>query len=369
MKRLVCVLLALALSLGLGAPALAGGEDGGPALPRLDVYLGECEAYEEGVADNEAYGMDDFLWATATVPLEQIDRVLGYMALLEDGAFDLELAYCVKSMEGGADEDVELDHCSELAYDPEAVGYAAAFDYVGEGDVSPIPGAMAPVGGGSAVGVSVQTYEDTGTADINLFCGEGFRFTDQWQDGDAGQDRDGTLPDSDGFFDGAVSDAGQDRDGTLPDPYSFLNGAVSYKCEESKKDVAMYTFVLEELTLAPAEAYVELLSDPRYGLVLSDEKQGVTYGGDDYRWWKFDYTGDKDIGGITFYGDTEPSCSLYVYCSAILNTTFNVRCVSGGFTFVDYGDRYPEKATDAFDDPASRGRLTGVLGTVHPSGN
>ena len=100
MKRLVCVLLALALCLGLGGAALAGGEDDGPVLPRLDVYLEEYEDYEEGVSDSSDYDLegleiDPFSWEVATVALEDIDKALGYMTLLEEGPFDLELGACL----------------------------------------------------------------------------------------------------------------------------------------------------------------------------------------------------------------------------------------------------------------------------------
>ena len=202
MKRLVCVLLALALCLGLGGAALAGGEDDGPVLPRLDVYLEEYEDYEEGVSDSSDYDLegleiDPFSWEVATVALEDIDKALGYMTLLEEGPFDLELGACLALVQDGESyEDVPAEHCGELHYEPDVKGFAAVFDYVGDADVSLIPGGMAPVGGGSAVGVQINVYEDT--ADINVFCAKGIRFTEDWDLSDGLSDqkeKEGGLPD------------------------------------------------------------------------------------------------------------------------------------------------------------------------------
>lgn len=340
MKKTLSFLLALAMCLGLGTSVSAAEE---PALPSLEVYLEPCENYEEGVADNAGYSLDDFLWASATVPLAGIDRALGYMTLLEEGPFRLALAQCVTFLKDGGQR--EESSCGALAYGPDADGFAAAFDFTGGGDPGLIPGAMAPVGGGRAVGVLVQPDEDAGTADIQLFCAAGFRFADRWE-GVGGEEA-----------------ASADRDGTLPDPYTFFNSQISYKLEE-KADTQQnhVTFEMEGLSLAPADAYAALLSDPRYGLTVTEEKQGVTYGGYEYKLWRFDYTGEKEVGQVTFFGDDTPPCSLYIYCSAIQKTMINIRYAPGGFAFADYGDRYPEPLADAWSDPAGRGRVTGVVG-------
>ena len=206
MKKLVCMLLALAMCLGLGAAALAEGEDAGPALPRLDVYLEEYEDYEEGVNDASDYDLegleiDPFSWEVATVALEDIDKALDYMTLLEEGPFDLELTACLALVqEGERYDDVPAEHCGELRYEPDVKGFAAVFDYVGDADVSLIPGGMAPVGGGSAVGVQINVYEDT--AGINVFCAKGIRFAEDWEPSDGLPDqKEGGLPNISDIYD------------------------------------------------------------------------------------------------------------------------------------------------------------------------
>ena len=386
MKKLLALFLALALCLSLGITALADGgldvhdglgalankdqekeedvpaaaEGDGPALPRLSVYLDGHGTCEEGVADNAEYGMDDFLWATATVPMEDLDLALGYMKLLEAGPFQLELAQCVTTLEGEPRQEVEMERCADLAAQPDAMAFWATFDYAGPEDVGLIPGAMTPVGGKKAVGVMVQLYD--GAVDISLFCGQGFRFAEEWEDMSAGG---GTAvsgetdqPDKeDEAAYAAPAAANGDRDGTLPDPYAFFNGQLSYRYDEGSGQ-NQADFQAEELSLDLAEAYVALLSDPCYGLTLAEEYQGLAYGVEDYKYWKFDHTGDKDVGEITFFDKSDPPCALYVYTSTILNTDVDIRFAPGGFTFVDYGDRYLEALTDYWSDPAGRGRLT-----------
>ena len=186
MKKSVSLLLVLALCLGLGTVALADGEDGGAVVPRLDVYLDGCQDYEEGVSDPSVYGVEDlefdpFSWASATVALEDIDKALGYMTLLEDGPFALELDACTAlTLVGDSYEDVPAEHCGELRYEPNVKGFSAVFSYTGDASVSVIPGGFAPVGGGSAVGVQINVYEDT--VGIDVFCAQGIRFTEEWAD-------------------------------------------------------------------------------------------------------------------------------------------------------------------------------------------
>ena len=161
MRRLISLLLCLVL----GAISLADSPDGGAAVPRLDVYLDGCRDYEEGVSDPSVYGVDDlefdpFSWASATVGLEDVDRALGYMALLEDGPFELELDACTAlTPVGDSYEDVPAEHCGELRYAPGVKGFSAVFSYVGDASVGVIPGGFAPVGGGSA-GAGVSRWED-----------------------------------------------------------------------------------------------------------------------------------------------------------------------------------------------------------------
>ena len=298
MKKTISLLLALAVCLGLGTFVSAAAEE--PTLPSLEAYLGPCENYEEGAADNSEYGLDDFLWASATVPLTDIDRALGYMALLEEGPFHLELAQCVTLLKDGAQR--EEDSCEELAYGPDANGFAAAFDLTGGGDPGLIPGAMAPVGGGRAVGVLVQPDEDAGMADIQLFCAAGFRFTEQWEEAS------GEEP-------------------ALPDPAAWLGDMA--KEVEIGKDASQRELVTCRLAEGAANAvmgYLDLLLDARFHLEFTGK---ITTNWGTMKNYGYRYTGGSDAVS------TDESLVSVRYGLGKLELHY-----PSGFVLTDGGDRF-----------------------------
>ena len=355
MKKLVSALLALALCLGLGGTAL--GADGGAVLPRLDVALGTCEDYELSANDEYVqYGMDPFQCASATVALADIDSAFGYVRLLRDGPFQLEMTYC-----------------DELVYTPGTTTYLAAFDYTGGADTGVLPPGGVPVGGGQALGVMIYLDEEGGTADILVAYGKGFSFTDSW-DG-----REPPPPAADSALEAAPDPAAAqspvaaaddgDRDGTLPDPYMFFNGDLSYDYETKGDGSQVYIeFYFDTQTADPAAAYVALLSDPRYNLTLTGEEHLTGSDGSLTGRWRFDYTGAKQVGQVSFYDPDDPKCSFYVWYSTVAGyhqaTNVNIWYAPDGFTFADYGNRYSERLTDRYEPDS--GKLTGILETVHP---
>lgn len=159
----------------------------------------------------------------------------------------------------------------------------------------------------------------------------------------------------------------EDRDGTLPDPYSFFNGDLSYKYDAKSDGSQVYiTFNYKGQDLDPAQAYVRLVSDSQYGLSVVDENSTTSGEGEVSAWLKFDYTGQKSVGQVGFYNDSEPKCSFYISYWTIKSydyTALNIWYAPDGFTFEDYGDRYSEDLTDRFEGSKY---LNGILETVHP---
>lgn len=159
----------------------------------------------------------------------------------------------------------------------------------------------------------------------------------------------------------------EDRDGTLPDPYSFFNGDLSYNYDAKSDGSQVYiTFNYKGQDLDPAEAYIRLASDPRYGLSVADEDSITSSKGEVSAWVKFDYTGDKPVGQVSFSKDSDPKCSFYISYWTIKSydyTALNIWYAPNGFTFEDYGDRYSQGLTDRFDGSKY---LNGILETVHP---
>lgn len=279
MKRLVSLLLAMAVCLGLGGTALAA-ENGGPALPRLDTALGICENYELSVNDEYvAYGMDSFQCASATVALGDIDRAFGYIQLLRDGPFQLEMTYC-----------------DELVYEPGTTAYLAAFDYAGGGDAGILPPGGVPVGGGQALGVMIYPDQEAGTADILAVCGRGFSFTDSWDGDEAAPEEVMEEAPPEPVVAQATAPAAEGA--VLPDPVVFFHESVEYMTYYH--DYSYVYIALKAGSRGAMEEYIAHLREERFGLTLLRDFEESSTGYDSIHHYVFDYTGPADVPAVNW---------------------------------------------------------------------
>ena len=194
MKKLVSLILALALCLGLGGTALAKGS---AEIPRPDAYLDDdCVFYDAEMVKPDS-GAEKFHHIQAAVEIDDVDELEDYLYFLDEGPFDLTLIY------------------SEGIGDPSYENKAAFYEYTGEDD----PGTI-QAGDGLAldldapVQAAIFMEEDDGMAVLVLLCAKGFDLVKKWDDGEKS---------SGGFSIKSFFGLGGSDADPLPDPRAALS--------------------------------------------------------------------------------------------------------------------------------------------------
>ena len=284
--------LALCIGLGLvsGQTALAAGT---AELPRLDVWLGECEDYTLGIVQMGGE-QGDFLCAQATVDMDSIDRALGYIELLTDPRFQLKT--------------LEMD---ELVYESGSRPIMGAFDYTGRAE----PGAVAAGSGFYEDGASVMAavYPGRDTASVVVLCGSGFAFVEDWE-----TPKPAYLPALDAYFDGVNCVSGEMEDG-------------SYCAVDMPQDSAGAAF-----------DYLFLLTEERFGLEMTGFDMYAVEEGRDKSCLAATFDARGDVGTVQSRFGGEGAVCVLIWPNEEEGTVTLTVQYAEGIEPADEGDRcYP----------------------------
>ena len=300
MKRRICVLLALAVCLGLGAPALAAGE---VELPDVMDYLASYLADYDPTAEVHLAGQNDNAIGLTVTKASDMDEVL------EQTRFALDMMFWYYG----------FDSMTELEEEPGQTQWETTYSY--------------PDGGVGTVTSFISETECNGwfavrDAEDYVFVMVGFG--------------DGAVMKSSGTEAGAG--AASDADNILPDAWAFFNEEVThYDTLVTNGRTAYFSLASEDS--AAVYAYIDLLQSGRFGLTLTDTWEESFGGSAETVYYVFDCSGTgPDVEITDSLGDRDVSADLTVTVHDWRNLGWCGMSMvfSDALTVADTGDRYTD---------------------------
>ena len=345
MKKLIALLLAMTLCLGLGGTAMAGMDDDHlfEPLEWFEDWPDGSELVIWDIYDDEnATGLLLYFYTEPQVGVDLFD------------AYTRRLDMCGDVLRVGKE-----DFDSGFSGNYNDTDRESRYRYLGRKDVGPVTALRS----GEYCDFAVhQLWLEEDLLVVALAWGDGFPIEVDPDDlVDVQFPDEGTVSDPSAPAAGGGNVTYDAYSTYLPSPDAWFNGQLARGEDMDAYGGHLVSYYMDLEALPAIEAYVQLLAeDSRFQLkeVESGEADFTKYTGQIFYSSFFDYTGSASTGTVDYPSDHGPCAVVVAYSEDFVRGACGMTvCYANEFTFVDDGDRWGGDVTDLSGGASSGGGL------------